>query len=120
MKDPHKYFGTMRGLLLQFKQDAVIEEDIGLLLNNIVDCLTKWHEVFHALRSKERKPGLVCHLAFAVQTAVEMHRFLGLAITPKVHLIEDPSIQQYEDFPFSSFYCIEKFVEQNHQNGHKE
>jgi len=92
MKDPQKYYGTMRDLLLQFKQDAVTEEDIGLLLNNIVDCLTKWHEVFHTLRSKERKQGSHCHLAFAVQSAVERHRSLGLSITSKVHLIEDHAI----------------------------
>ena len=81
MKDPQKYYGTMRDLLLKFKQDAVTEEDIGILLNNIVNCLTKWYEVFHALRSKGKKPGLYCHLAFAVQSAVEMHRSLGLSIT---------------------------------------
>ena len=66
MKDPQKYYGSIGDLLLQFQQDAVTEADISVLLNNIVDRLTKCHEVFHTLKSKERKPGSYCHLAFAL------------------------------------------------------
>jgi hypothetical protein len=60
-------------------------------------------------------------LALAIDAAIRKQRALdGLSITPKVHNVDDHGLKLFENMPGYLFYCIEEFVEQNHQIGHKE
>ena len=54
MKDPEKYYSEMKNVLLRFKADTTTNETIGLLLNDVVELLRTWYEVFRIMRGKER------------------------------------------------------------------
>ena len=118
LRNPEKFYGGMRVVLLAFKEESIPTEAIDLLLHNIIELLKSWNTVFSMLCSKKRTQQMQTHLKNAIEKAVKHHRELGLSITPKVHLIEDHALDQFINMPYSLFYLIEEFVEQNHQKDH--
>lgn len=119
MSNPEQYYGVMRQTLLDWRADGKTEDDVNVPLDDVIDLLKKWHEVFHLLRAKKRSSVSEVILKQAIINAIKKHREVGLSITPKVHLIEDHVLEQFFNLPFAFFYFIEEFVEHNHQIGHK-
>jgi hypothetical protein len=119
MRDPGKYYGGMCNILLNYKDAAKTEGDIDKLLTDVCDVLRCWHEVFHILRAKERENHSFKSLEKAIECAGTRHRELELSVTPKVHMTEVHTKQQWVELPFSLFWVIEEFVEHNHQIGRK-
>jgi hypothetical protein len=75
--------------------------------------------VFHILRAKKRENHSLESLEKAIECAGTKHRELELSVTPKVHITEVHTKQQWMELPFSLFWVIEEFVEHNHQIGQK-
>ena len=119
MKDPEKYYGSMREMLLSWKDSSKSDDEVTKTIDEVQDLLGKWHEVFHLLRTPKRKKGMKGKLRGLIKKAIAKHRDLGLSITHKVHLIEDHVVEQFWRLPFAFFYFIEEFVERQHQEGHK-
>jgi hypothetical protein len=119
MRNPEKYYGSMRQTLLKWKDPSKSDEEVNSTIDNVKDLLGKWHEVFHLLRAPKRKKGTTKKLRELIKVAIAKHRELGLSITHKVHLIEDHVVEQFKNLPFAFFYFIEEFVERNHQEGKK-
>jgi hypothetical protein len=109
----------MRHSLLAWRAGDKTEDEVNTILDDVIELLTKWHNVFHILQAKQRKKGMKKDLSNAIKLALAKHREMGLTITHKAHLIEDHVIKQFVELPFAFFYLIEEFVEQNHQTGHK-
>ena len=60
------------------------------MLNDVVELLRMWYEVFLIMRGKERPEECYVKLALAIDAATRKHRALdGLSITPKVHIVEN-------------------------------
>eukprot|EP00956_Cyclotella_meneghiniana_P008788 scaffold12009_cov61-Cyclotella_meneghiniana.AAC.4 len=118
LRDPDRFYGGMRDVLLEFKEGSIPNETVDTLLSSIVELLKAWNDVFRLFGSKTRTQQNQTDLAAAITKAVKLHRELGLSVTPKVHLIEDHALHQFINMPYPLYYLIEEFVEQNHQKGH--
>jgi hypothetical protein len=94
MRDPGKYYGGMRSILLNYKDEAKTEGDVDKLLTNVCDVLRCWHEVFHILRAKECENHSLKSLEKAIECAGTRHGQLELSVTSKVHMTEVHAKQQ--------------------------
>eukprot|EP00956_Cyclotella_meneghiniana_P020018 scaffold34890_cov54-Cyclotella_meneghiniana.AAC.2 len=121
MSDPDKYFGAMRGSLKSWRNESVAtEQNVDELVDDVIDLLKRWHEVFHLLRAPRYVASENAKLDGYVKRALEKHRDLGLSVTQKCHLVEDHAREQCEYLkPIPISALIEESVEQNHQIGFK-
>ena len=121
MSDPDKYYGAMRGSLKSWINESVASDaDIDSLVDDVIDLLKRWHDVFHLLRAPKYVAADIPKLDGYIKSAMEKHRDLGLSVTQKAHLAEDHAVEQCEYLaPIPISFLIEESVEQNHQIGFK-
>lgn len=121
MSKPEKYYGCMRGTLIHWLNESSTEQDVDNLLEDVIDLLKKWHNVFHLLRAPKKVASEHSKLNSYIKQAMQKMRDMGFSITPKCHYIEDHVEEQCEMLdPLPISYLIEEIVEQNHQIGYRE
>ena len=121
MRNAQKIFDEKRMLLKQnYDQSKCNEPFIDLLCDNMIALLISWDGVFSILRKVSPTFHDTQEAAERIKLAISNHRKMNvLSVTPKVHSIEDHAFDQYALFPDGIALMIEDFVEQNHQNGHR-
>ena len=120
MENPHIIFDGLRGILKENKNTAYSTTDIDVLVDQIIESMSKWNTFFSILQKEHPTEEEKSRAQTVADEAVECHHDLVDNKTPKTHVAQYHSVPQYLRLhPGLLRKLIEHWVEQSHQTGHK-